>query len=212
MRIKPHARIALMAAAICCAHSTSAGSGDPYGNDPRAVAPIISKHLPQGWVCLADYTHIIISYSNKVGMLNPISLPSNNSGQLLKTYGFWSEYMIVLRFVPKYSEADLDLLRKTRAEKANAAAKNPGKDGKMAAWDALLVERQYPLPTFYDPEHSIFLERTDQDPLIVVAPEAFIRELRIVFQTLQSTFSLYDIKSQPAAGLYLHEHGRQRQR
>lgn len=173
----------LIFVSLNCAH------GEKLPITPRHIGEVLSKKIPKDWMCVYSHSEIVIIYKKKIYMLNAVSLPQEPSFELAKKYGWESDYFVVLSFVNKYSQKELELLIKNRKAMGNIV-QNKKLDPKTRCWQMSEINIKFPLPTYYNDEYSVFLHRPDSVSLRTY-PESFNRQKKKVFSEIEALLKKY---------------------
>lgn len=161
---------------------------DQLPDQAKDYANVLRPQLPPGWRCTYDFRTLVISDDEQVTFLNRIGLPpGKRDDAYLEEFGVKGPYLIVLKFVPRLSEADQRALADRRrqaveaARKAHAGEKYSGEDDYS----------QHFVPEWFNYRFSIDLQTSEVGPLTLEAPGDVVKQRDAIERLVHANLRAY---------------------
>jgi hypothetical protein len=163
------------------------------GSGPRPVAKLgadIERVMPSGWSLSTSNDTVRIRSEHDVTLIGRISRPAATGGmeELAQTMGRTAKYEVTLSFVPLLSSVEFKQLRAARRPFEQVLEN--GAASKDAYTDAQIGYEQHSVPSFYNRDYSVFVDRPNDRFVEIYPPDAAAR-VESLMSSLKGLFHEY---------------------
>ena len=158
---------------------------------PEEYAALINQKLPKGWICTYDTQTVVIIHAEPVTLLNTLSLPGGERNeQFYQEYGRKMPYLIVMKFVARFSDQEQQELAARRQQALDADIKKEREKGR-GKYTGKDVYSQFFVPEYNNIRFSIDLQTSETWPLKIVSPANAVTESDEILKLLHANLKKY---------------------
>ena len=154
------------------------------------VADDIRRAIPSDWSVSTSNTTIRIQSKGEIKLIGRASRPVLPGGmkELAQRMGQTTKYYVTLSLVPRLSPIELEQLRAARRPFERVL--DTGAHSKTEYDDAIRGYEQHGVPTFYNDDYSVFVDRPNDRFVEVFPPDAATQAERLMV-SLKKVFHEY---------------------
>ena len=141
------------------------------------------------WSVTTSNNTIFVRSKDEVYRMNPINPPTGyelDEEASFKQYGWKTNYEVVLSFVPRLTDSELDAIKEKRRPYVNVHIRTI-----TAYFQVNRALAKLPLPSFYTDDYSVFVSPEPYGGGWLVYPPEAAQQVNNLTNTLKKTFQSY---------------------